>query len=432
MSTLLVLAIRLVSDEPLQLQGNLFDVERPFRGSSMGEPYWGWDRPLEEACSDGYRIALYALTCIRYLVLCALFVGLAGVIYGIYTYLTPDSKNDERAPSVAVMCTIILAIAFFSTQLVIAVCCSISEFTRVDFPKINGMMHASATIVDFAPMLAVLFLAAHMRALQHDATLDDWVHHCMAASTGAMCVAALLAILVPLQLGASLKTNRLTSELIFQLPKSMRGFGYILIVMRYACMVCFYGGAIGVIKSIFVFESPGPMATLPVSLEEQCVVNLTCQFFLVYFLVTLVLTASEITGGTSPIEKWSLFPAIEAARWAVAYAPMLSIIVLTTRMHSMLVFGETPPAWVQDGMCLATWSLQMCCLSCLATDLFMAKPETDDTGKVLNRFRNWHIGVIVTIVRYIVLLLMYRGAVAIIVGLLTWAPENKQVLAWAL
>jgi hypothetical protein len=429
MSTLLVLLIRLFSDEPLQLKGNPFDVERPFRGSSVGEPYWGWDQPLEEACSNGYRIAFYALTSIRYLVLLALFGGLGGVIVGIYTYLTHDG-----APSMAIMCTIILAIAFFSTQLVVAVCSSISEFTRVDFPQVVGMMHASNTIVDFAPMLAVLFLAAHMRALQHDATLDDWVHNCMAASTGAMCVAALLAILVPLQLGATLKTNRLTSELRFELPKSVLGLGYIFIVMRYACMVCFYGGAIGVIKSIFVFESPGPMATVPVSLEEQCVVNLTCQFFLVYFLVTLVLTASEVTGGTSPIEKWSLFPAIEGARWTVAFAPMLSIIFMTTRMHALSVTSETgaPPAWVQDGMCLATWSLQMCGLSCLATDLFMAKPETSEHGKLVNKFKNWRIGLIIIVLRYIALLLMCRGLFAVIIDLLAWTPDSASAISLSL
>lgn len=428
-STLLVLLTRMVSDEPLRLNSNVFDVERPFAGSSVGEPYWGWDLPHRE-CSSAGKFAFYGLTSMRYMVLCALYGGLAGVICSVCASLPTASRglSDDAFPAMAVMCTIILAIAFFSTQLVIAVCSSISEFTRLDFPQVVGMMHASATVVDFAPMLAVLFLTAHLRALQHNAELEDWVQNCMAASTGAMCLAALLATLVPLQLGATLKTSRLTNEVVFERPKAMLGLGYIFMVMRFICMLVFYGGALAIIKSIFVFESPGPMATMPVSSTEQCVVNLTCQFFLVYFLMTLVLTASEVTGGTSPVDTWNLYPAIEAARWTVTFAPMLSIVFLASKMQS-LVADKTSAVHpgVEDAMCLATWCLQLCCLSGLAADPFMAKIETDEDGKVVNKFRNLHVGAIFVAARYISLFCMIRCVAVVMVGFFTLVPGSAKL-----
>merc|ERR1719171_1567228 len=216
-------------------------------------------------------------------------------------------------------------------------------------------MHTSSAIVDFAPALAVVFLVAHMRALQHGAVLDDWVKNCMAASTGAMCITALLAILVPLQLGASLTKQKSTHEIILERPKETLGLGYIFIVMQYACMFVFYGCALGVAQSVYTFQSPGPMVTSPVSTSEQCVINLTCQFLLVYFLVCLMLTASEVVGWTSPLEKWGLYPAIDSMRLTVAFAPMLSMIFLGTRMHLLLAFGRTgaPPDHVHNAMCFA-------------------------------------------------------------------------------
>jgi len=47
--------------------------------------------------------------------------------------------------------------------------------------------------------------------------------------------------------------------------------GYALLALRYACMLGFYGGSVGVAYSIFTFEAPaGPEATLPVSSTTVC------------------------------------------------------------------------------------------------------------------------------------------------------------------
>jgi len=403
---LLVFVIQLVTGKPLPSKETPFDLE----SGEVGERY--------------NKVTFYALTSVRYLVLYALYGGLAGVIVAICTYLPPSSQKPE-APSPAIMCTMILAIVFFSTQLIIAVCRSYLELTRVNFPQIVGMMHAASTTVEFAPMLAVLFLAASMRALQHDAKPQEWAHNCMFASTGAMCVTALLGIAVPLTLGGNLKRNPWTHEVVVEVPKPF--IGYVFIALRYLCMLCFYGGTLGVIVSIVSFESPGGAgATLPVSPTVQCVINLTCQFFFVHFVLTVMLTVSEMTGGVIPMEKWSLFPAVEAARLTLAYAPILSMLFVTTEMYALLITDKTgaPPSWVQDGMYMATWSLQTSSLMCLATGLFMAKVETNYDGSVVNKFSKRKVGTLLVLLRYSSLLLMYGGMVMVIVGLFTITPGS--------
>merc|ERR1719377_67321 len=113
------------------------------------------------------------------------------------------------------------------------------------------------------------------------------------------------------------KTDPKTKETTFEVPNPT--LGYVLVAVRFCCMFAFYGGVVGVIYSIFTFEAPsGP--TLPVSPTVQCVVNLTCQFFFVYFMVSAMLTISEVTGGAIPMEQWRLFAAINSAKTTLAFA----------------------------------------------------------------------------------------------------------------
>jgi len=367
------------------------------------------------------------LTAARYLILLGLYGGLAGVIVGICIYLPPGAKDLSKLPkpAPAVMCTMILAVVFFATQLVIALCRSYAEFTGVEFPKVVGMMNAASTTVEFAPMLAILFLAARMRALQHDGQPQAWAQNCMYYSTFAMCMTTLLSIAVPVAMGGTMKTNPVTKESTFEVPNPT--LGYALMAVRYMCMLGFYGGAVGVAYSIFAFVAPaGPEATLPVSPTVQCVVNLTCQFFFVYFMVQLMLTISEVTGGTIPMEQWKLFSAIDSAKTTLAFAPMLSILFVTTRMYALLLTDKkgAPQAWVQDGMFMATWSLLISFLMCLATGLIMDKVETDEDGNVVNKFSNQYVGIAMTVIRYSSMLLLYGGMTMVIVGLFTMTPEN--------
>jgi len=259
------------------------------------------------------------------LILLGLYGGLAGVIYGICTYLPPGATdlNKLPAPAPAVMCTMILAVLFFATQLVIAICRSYAEFTGVEFPKVVGLMNAAANTVEFAPMLAILFLAARMRALQHDGQPQHWAQQCMFAATYALCCTAVLACLVPVVMGGTMSQNPVTKEMTFEVPN--KALGFLLVGVRFMCMLGFYGGAVGVAYSVFTFKAPKG-ETLPVSPTVHCVVNLTCQFFFVYLMQTVMLTVSELSGGRIPLEKYKMFAAVEAAKSTLAFAPMLAIL----------------------------------------------------------------------------------------------------------
>lgn len=410
-STLVVLAIPLITGKPMPLKEGSCDLEAP--EAEEGE--------------DGPSLVFVGLSVVRYAIMAGLYGGLAGIIFGINTYLPPGETNldDLPPPAPAVMCTMIVSVLFFAVQLIIAACRTYTEATGHDFSRVVGVMNAAATTVEFGPMLCILFLSLRMRALQHDGQPQVWAQNAMFASTCALCATTLLAIIVPLALGGSMVVNPKTKEATFEVPDPT--VGIILIAVRYCCMMAFYGGAVVVMYAIVVFEAPaGPEHTIPVSPTVQCVMNLTAQFFLVYLLMTMMLTVSEVSGGKYPLETYKLFSALEASKATLAFAPMLSILFVTTRMYALLITDKkgAPQGWVQDGMYMSTWAIAISFMSCLFTGLIMDDVKTDEDGNVINKFSSPAVGFGMVAVRYGSMFLLYGGIFTVIYGLFVMTPET--------
>jgi len=126
------------------------------------------------------------------------------------------------------------------------------------------------------------------------------------------------------------------------------------------------------------------------------------------------------------MEQYRVFAAINSAKTTLAFAPMLSILFVTTRMYALLITDKkgAPQAWVQDAMFMSTWSLLISFVMCLVTGLLMDKVETDEDGNVVNKFSNQYVGITVTAIRYFTMVLLYGGMTMVIVGLFKMTPEN--------
>lgn len=406
-STLLVLLIPLLTGKSLPLKEGSCEMAAPE--------------------GDDNKTTLMVLTIARYLILLGLYGGLAGIIVGINIYLPPGATDLSKLPrpAPAVFCTMVLAVVFFLTQLIIAFCRTYEEFKGVAFPRLVSVMQEAATTVEFGPMLAIVFLTARMRALQHDSQPQVWAQDCMYAATSALCVTTLLAIAIPFTVGGNMVTNPQTGEKTFETPDASPALTYTLLALRYICMIGFYGGTAGVIYSIYVFEAPGgPEATLPVSPAAHCVANLACQFFFVYGMMTVMLSASAVTG--VQCDKWRLFSAVESAKSTLGLAPMLAILFVTTRMYALLITDKkgAPQAWAQDGMYMATWAMLISLLVCLGMGLVMDEVKQDEDGNVVNKFSNQYVAAAMTFVRYFTMILLYGGITLVIYGLFVMTPET--------
>merc|ERR1719265_310124 len=150
-------------------------------------------------------VAAKVLSAIRYIIMLGLYGGFTTVIVGIFMMEGPKEIWEGKTPPVApaVLSTIILATVFFFVYLLVALCKTAVELIgRSPFiMKLEGTLILARYTTNFAPMLAILFIAARMRALQIDPKHGNpqrWAQICFFLCTYSILLQTALIILMPL------------------------------------------------------------------------------------------------------------------------------------------------------------------------------------------------------------------------------------------
>merc|ERR1719498_1705552 len=389
----------------------------------------------EEASPFKNKLAATCFTVLKYLILIGLYIGAICVIYGTYTYVPPAGSwpGDTLPPvSPAVGCTMILSSMYFIVYAGIQFGKTFQSFSGVDSTKLTGALQGAIMTMFFAPMMAVLFIGARMRALQMDpinGAPQKWAQNCFYMCTYAVMMQCILAVAVPLVLGGSVKKGD-KGEGDVEYEVNNKALGTCLLVARYIVMFSVYLGIAAVIWSIFVIEHPqGPQYTPPISVTMQCVINLTVQFFIIYLFLWVSITIKEFTGW-----EWHLLVnTMENAKGTIAFCPMLAILFVGTRMYALQLTNQkgAPQGWAQDGMYMATWSVLIQFLMVLAIPvctLIMegkaTQPELDEDGNVKWEPKGKIALICVQVIRWLGFALLYGGAITVMVGAMTMTKET--------
>merc|ERR1719262_468689 len=413
--TLIALVVPLLTGEKVKMneRGDIDEESKPFKN----------------------KIAALCFTVLKYLIMIGLYIGAICVIYGTYTYKPPAGAwvSDTIPPvSPAVACTMILASMFFLVYAGIQFGKTFQSFSGVDSSKLTGALQGAICTMFFAPMMAVLFIGARMRALQMDpinGAPQKWAQNCFYMCTYAVMMQCIFAVSIPLVLGGSVKKgDKGEGDVEYEVNHKM--LGTCLIVARWIIMFSIYLGISAVIWSVFVIEHPkGPEYTPPISVTMQCVINLTVQFFVIYTIIWIGITVKEFTGW-----EWHFITnCMENAKGTIAFCPMLSILFVATRMRALQLTDRkgAPQGWAQDGMYMATWSILlqflMVLLIPLCTLVMEGKathPELDDDGNVKWRPEGKIALIVVQIIRWLGFILLYVGTICVMVGAYTMTPET--------
>merc|ERR1719409_1179101 len=286
-------------------------------------------------------------TVFRYILLASLYGGMAGVIYGAFTYMPANGEWRPMAPAVGA--TVTLTIMFFLVYIGVAVLRTWGQLTgNAAWPALETALLAATAAMNFAPMLSVLFLAARMRALQMDpvnGSPQAWAQSCFYACSYAVMFQVIFAVAIPLVMGGTVKKGSTEGDMEYEV--SNKPIGMCLTACRYIILLSIYLGFLAVVVSIFTLEHPnGAQYTPPISPTVQCVMNLTFQFFFIYLMVWACISPREWTN-------------MESCMGTVAFCPMLAILFVGTRMRALQMTNNkgAPQGWAQDGMYLATWSI---------------------------------------------------------------------------
>merc|ERR1719502_1756046 len=98
----------------------------------------------------------------------SIYAGFTVVIYSIFTIEHPDGPEKTPPVSPTMQCVINLTVQFFFIYLLLWIFLTLDQF-GVNLPGqtvIADAMEAARQTVQYAPMLAILFVATRMRALQ--------------------------------------------------------------------------------------------------------------------------------------------------------------------------------------------------------------------------------------------------------------------------
>jgi hypothetical protein len=401
---------------------------------SGGAPKVGKDGTPEIASSPG--IVTSVLGVLRWVTMIMLYGGFTTVCIGAYAMEAPEEVwGADTAPPVspAVACTMNLAIQYFGVYLAIQVVQTWVVFngTSLETRKLSTILQLATNTVNFAPMLAILFIGARIRALQIDpkhGAPQAWAQNCFYLCAYSVLAQLSLVIVVPYVLGGEVRQGTSEGDVTFELANPSLFF--VLSGVRYLLMLALYGGFTAVIVSVFTIEDEtDPEKTPPISPAMQCVMNLTAQFFFVYLLLWVLITLRQLAVSYRNMAYESFFdkaiPTMEAAKGTVQFAPMLSVLFLGLRMRALQITATKgqPQPWAQDGMFLATYAVLVQMLMVFITPLFTGgPPKMDSDGNVVSQPGNKYVAYAVTIIRYLGLLCLYGGACACVYALFTIHP----------
>jgi hypothetical protein len=378
---------------------------------------------------EGNSTLAQGFTALRYLAMIGMYGGFTTVCIGACVMEAPASVYPNGAPPVspAVACTMNLCFQYFAIYLMIALLQTYHQFSPPtdNSKKLQGTLQFCQNTVSFAPMLCILFIGARMRALQIDPVNGNpqkWAQNCFYLCAYSVLVQCLLLLLIPFVLDGKLNKGSTESDVTFTVANQGMLTG--LNVVRYACMAALYGGFTAVIYSVCVIENPnGP--TPPVSPAMQCVMNLTVQFFFVYLMLWVFVTAKQYVGGPTDFYDVAI-PTLDSARATVQFCPMLSILFVGLRMRALQITQQkgAPQGFAQQGMFLCTYSLLTQVLMVLGLPLFTrSAPKMDADGNVMPEGSGVVAQALVAI-RYIAFAALYGGVATVVTALFTITPET--------
>merc|ERR1719420_2612687 len=239
----------------------------------------------------------------------------------------PDTERNqlEKVPvvgdafsvhpvSTTMKCVISLTIQYLLVYTALALCRTAADSFNVKYDNlpIQKILVTATLTVNYAPMLAVLFLGFRMRVLQltkGQGNPPEWVQLCMYFCTYSVLALTLSVCVIPLFTGEVIGVDPKTGDI----PHDAQPFENQICAIFFTCVKYFimlglYVGVIAIIYGIWTYEPPKGIwpegKEWPVSPAVQCTSILTCQYFVIYALVAFSRTFTQFSGVNQRVTKF--------------------------------------------------------------------------------------------------------------------------------
>merc|ERR1719393_473311 len=332
------------------------------------------------------------------------------------------SGKTVNPVSTALKCVINLTVQYMGIYTAIAIMRVVADFMGENSNSwtIGESLDQATLTVNYAPMLAIMFLACRMRVLwltQGKGNPPIWMQGWMYAATYSVLALTLVALVVPLLTGEKVKFNERGDIDEESKPFSNKIAAICFTVLKYLIMIGLYIGAICIIYGTYNYVPPKgswPGDKIPpVSPAVECTMILASMYFLVYAGIQFAKTFQSFSG----VNSSKLTGALEGAICTLFFAPMIAVLCVGARMRALQmdpIYGH-PQRWAQSCFYMCTYALMMQTLLAIAVPLVMggsAKKATTsgDCEYVVN---NKGIGSCLQVARWIIMISIYAGIAAI-------------------
>lgn len=216
--------------------------------------------------------ATVVLTVLRWMALLCVYSMMLAIVGGLLLQEVTDSEEDATPPLSATMTSVlVLTMQYFAVHLLLFVAFTMDQVrsTKTELigeralqspmRSIMETLVAAKDTVMFAPMMGVLFLGTHVRAMQidHKAMPQKWVQDGMYVCMWAALVQLFLVVLTGLVTGVPVRAhpttvaNAVTGSARTDDRQEAKAAAFVWAIVQFVCLACILAGVIGVIAGTF-------------------------------------------------------------------------------------------------------------------------------------------------------------------------------------
>mmetsp|Transcript_67187 Transcript_67187/g.104975 ORF Transcript_67187/g.104975 Transcript_67187/m.104975 type:complete len:932 (+) Transcript_67187:136-2931(+) len=282
--------------------------------------------------------------------------------------------------SVCMRCVFLLAAQYFLLYTALAICKAFVDLFELsqEYTRGEKAIRSACDTVSYAPMLCVLFVGAHLRALQISLGRrgpQEWADTAIQVCTWSVIIQTVLVLVIPAVISDEIRRPQDAGQgLALRRNPSLAG---LLTFFRYLTLAGLYVGFTMVCIAVVLMDAPSLGAepiniwddpttaeieyAPPVSTAMRATIVLTLFFFFVHLLHAVAWTCRELAGG---VQSWAARSekCLDACLSTVNLAPMLCVLFIAARMRALQMdptFGRPQP-WAEAcfGICVVSIIVQ--------------------------------------------------------------------------
>merc|ERR1719375_62555 len=242
---------------PLVLQG---EVKPQKEGDVMGDAKYEVKNEFLAKC----------LTLFRFVIMLSVYACAVAVVCSVFTIKHPQGAELTPPLSPTMQCVLNLAFQYFLIYLLLWIFHTVEDFTKLELTKAKEAIESAKSTVQFAPMLAVLFIATRMRALQmtdNKGAPQGWVQDGMYLATWSILIQFLMCLIMPVFTNKTYDPDTLDgSQKATEEPISNYWGAMAVTVLRYFALLALLGGVTTVTVGVFMMtpETANGRGAIPV------------------------------------------------------------------------------------------------------------------------------------------------------------------------